>query len=328
MKLQVKVISAILVLLFAGLAGCGLNQVKEKEGYNYISAEELKGKLEAKEELILLDILVEEEYVKGHIAGSIATYAYPVQSEKEKAKLAAVVPLLKDSKLPVIVICPGGGGGATRTVDFLVGQGIANERLIILSRGFNAWPYAGFVRQETALLDKEKGEVRIKAKVNGKYFETATRHGIAFEGGSNGAKAVLAGLGSEKMFHDLLIELGSMPGNNLEAKPEFKGQSIEGDSLNVTINWEGLGKEISISEAIIQSGEQLPMQIKFGGNMERAISFNTGCILCLDSCPVGITSDSSHPWGSVDDKGKEFRGDRNVLPADGTVVTVTFKLAN
>lgn len=328
MKLKTKVISVFLVLILVGLLGCSSNQAPEKEGYNYISAAELKEKLEANEELILLDILVEEEYVKGHIPGSIATYAYPVQTDEERTKLAAVVPLLQESNLPIIVICPGGGGGATRSIDYLVDQGIDGERLIILSGGFNAWPYEELVSEETVVLDKQKGEVRIKAVVNGKYFQTATRHGVVFEGGSNGDKSVLAGLGSEKIFHDLLLELGANPGNNLDAKPEFKEQSIEGDLLDVTITWEGLDKEIPLGDAITQSGEQLPMQIRFGGNIERAHQFNTGCILCLDSCPVGISSDSSHPWGSVDDKGKEFRGNSNVLPADGTVVTVIFRQAN
>ena len=37
------------------------------------------------------------------------------------------------------------------------------------------------------------------------------------------------------------------------------------------------------------------MDIRFGGNLDNARTFHTGCILCLDSCAVGITSNASYP---------------------------------
>jgi thiosulfate/3-mercaptopyruvate sulfurtransferase len=107
--------------------------------YNYISAAALEARLTAKEPIHLVDIQVEEEFAKHHITGATATYAYPVKTEAEKAKLQAVLSKIKADQAPVVVICPRGAGGATRTYDYLLSQGIAAERLLILEKGQEGW---------------------------------------------------------------------------------------------------------------------------------------------------------------------------------------------
>ena len=107
--------------------------------YNYISAADLEARLTAKEPIHLVDIQVEEEFAKHHITGATATYAYPVKTDAEKAKLQAVLTKIKADKAPVVVICPRGAGGATRTYDYLLSQGIAAERLLILEKGQEGW---------------------------------------------------------------------------------------------------------------------------------------------------------------------------------------------
>ena len=107
--------------------------------YNYISAAALEARLTAKEPIHLVDIQVEEEFAKHHITGATATHAYPVKTEEEKAKLQAVLTKLQADKVPVVIICPRGAGGATRTYDYLLSQGIAAERLLILEKGQEGW---------------------------------------------------------------------------------------------------------------------------------------------------------------------------------------------
>jgi rhodanese-related sulfurtransferase len=107
--------------------------------YNYISAADLEARLTAKEPIHLVDIQVEEEFAKHHITGATATHAYPVKTEAEKAKLQAVLTKLQADTAPVVVICPRGAGGATRTYDYLHSQGIAAERLLILEKGQEGW---------------------------------------------------------------------------------------------------------------------------------------------------------------------------------------------
>jgi hypothetical protein len=182
------------------------------------------------------------------------------------------------------------------------------------------------VTDESSLMtvDKEKKEVSMQTEVNGKYFTEPTRHGVVYKDGSNGEKSVLRGLVSEKEFHQALLDIGAQAGNNVTLEDMAKGIKVEGDKLDVTVTWEGLGKEIPFAD-IITSSDPRPMDVRFGGNLERAEQKNTGCILCLDSCAVGITSNSSYVTGESNTV--KFFGNKDVLPEDGTKVTVIFRLA-
>lgn len=111
-------------------------------GYNYISAAELQKRLDAKHPMILVDICPAEQFAKGHIPGSIETNAYPVDTDEQRASLAKVLPKIQASKEDVIIVCPRGGGGAKKTVDYYKSQGVDEKRLIILEKGMDAWPYA------------------------------------------------------------------------------------------------------------------------------------------------------------------------------------------
>jgi thiosulfate/3-mercaptopyruvate sulfurtransferase len=109
--------------------------------YNYLKPEALKGKLEAKEPLNLLDIQVKEGYCEHHLPGAVATFAYPVQTGEEKIRLDAVVGQLQANAAPIVIVCPRGGGGAKRAYDHLLTRGLARERLFILEKGQEGWPY-------------------------------------------------------------------------------------------------------------------------------------------------------------------------------------------
>lgn len=53
----------------------------------------------------------------------------------------------------------------------------------------------------------------------------------------------------------------------------------------------------------------------------------TGCLTCLDSCPVGIISNAAYTYGAVEERNEvEFTGNADVLPEDGTYVAVTYAL--
>lgn len=107
--------------------------------YNYISAAELEARLTANQPVNIVDIQVEEEFAQHHIKGATPTYAYPVKSDTDRAKLDAAVEQLKGNGDPVVVVCPRGAGGAKRTYDYLQQQGIAAERLLILEKGQEGW---------------------------------------------------------------------------------------------------------------------------------------------------------------------------------------------
>ena len=107
----------------------------------------MKTKLATNTPMLLVDIQVKPEFKQHHLPGAIATYAYPVKSDSDRAKLEATLPELKDSNNPVIVICPRGGGGAKRAYTYLKEQGVDEKRLFILEKGQQGWPYADFLAQ-------------------------------------------------------------------------------------------------------------------------------------------------------------------------------------
>lgn len=174
-------------------------------------------------------------------------------------------------------------------------------------------------------VNKEEGTVTFLAQVNGKYLHEPTRHGVVFEGGSNGEKAIFRGLVKTEPFHNALIEIGAKPGNNMTLENKEKTH-VEGDALNVTVSWEGAQKEYKLDE-VIKDSTGKPIVIKFGGNLTKSLDKKTGCLICLDSCPVGITSNSTYTYGAVE-KRKEvgFTGNKELLLADGTLVAVKLKL--
>ena len=175
------------------------------------------------------------------------------------------------------------------------------------------------------IVDTEAKSVTIKCQVNGKYFTEPSRHGIVFSEGSNGEKAILRGLVSEKDFYAALIGLGAVPGDNLSL-PMEPGMYIEGEELDITISWDGSKGEIPF-EDVVKTGNGKPytMDCRFGGNIVNATNKFTGCIFCLDSCAVGITSNNDYATCVVEGtKTEQFYGNADVLPADGTIVNVTF----
>jgi len=108
--------------------------------FNYYTADQTKQAIENKEDIILVDIQVEDEWNQHHIQGAIPTYAYPVDTDEEKAKLDGIMDKLEGEQ-PIIIVCPGGKGGAQKTVAHLESKGIAPERLFILENGQKGWPY-------------------------------------------------------------------------------------------------------------------------------------------------------------------------------------------
>jgi rhodanese-related sulfurtransferase len=117
-------------------------------GYNYISPENLQNKIKGGSPMILLDICPAHKFSKGHIAGSIETNAYPVETELEKQRLAQVLPKIAFSTEDIVIVCPRGGGGAKRTFDFYQSKGVDGKRMLILEKGIDGWPFEKQVKSK------------------------------------------------------------------------------------------------------------------------------------------------------------------------------------
>lgn len=184
---------------------------------------------------------------------------------------------------------------------------------------------AGVTEASPLKIDKAAGTVTFLAQVNGKYFYDSTRHGAVFSGGSNGEKAIFRGLAEPEPFYNGLLEIGAKAGNNMTMENKDK-TNVAGDALDVTVTWAGAAKDYKFDEVVKESNGQ-PIDIHFGGNLKSAQDKKTGCLICLDSCPVGVTSNANYTYGAVETR-KEvgFSGNKDLLPADGTLVAVTLKI--
>lgn len=126
-------IAALTVLLLPVLAWAS--------DYNYITQDAMRTRLDNNDKMAIVDICPVDQFAKGHLPGSIETNAYPVKTDEERAKVHAAMPKLQASAEDIIIVCPGGKGGAKRTYDYYVAQGIDKSRLFILENGMNGWPY-------------------------------------------------------------------------------------------------------------------------------------------------------------------------------------------
>ena len=174
-------------------------------------------------------------------------------------------------------------------------------------------------------IDKAHRSISFLAEVNGKYLFQPTRHFAVYKNGKNGDKSVLRGFVNPVDFYDALLKIHAKAGENMSLKNK-ETTNVKGQEFYVTVNWDGAKRPYSIDEVVTDSNHK-PIHMKFGGNIENAKRLKTGCLLCLDSCPVGIVSNATYTYGAVE-KRKEvsFTGNQNVLPPDGTRVVVTLSI--
>jgi len=123
------------------------DKIITKGDFTYYSADQLKNSIEADSAMLLVDIQVQEEFDAHHITGALATYAYPVKTDDDKAKLDTVLESIESSNSKVVIVCPRGGGGAERTYNYLLEKGVNKDRLFILEDGQEGWPFDELLEQ-------------------------------------------------------------------------------------------------------------------------------------------------------------------------------------
>lgn len=129
-------------------------------------------------------------------------------------------------------------------------------------------------------------------------------------------------------FHDALVAVGCRPGNNLTE--EKTGEYVAGDELIVYATWPGLGHSVPLGEVLSDTSGK-GFRFRFGGNRAAADKERTGCITCLESCWVGITSNGAYPNISPFKRflspNSHFKTKAGVVPAqDGYPVILTYQV--
>lgn len=137
------------IVFMLWIAVLGMAQLVNASGYQYVSAEELKGWLTAEQSVMLVDIQVEKEFAAHHIAGSLETNAFPVKSGADRQRIDPALKLHQANNYgAVVVVCPRGKGGAKRAYDYLSQTGVVDDKLYILTGGMDKWPYRELVAEK------------------------------------------------------------------------------------------------------------------------------------------------------------------------------------
>lgn len=113
-------------------------------GYDLISTEEIKKRLEAGEDMVIIDTMPEDSYRKNHIPGAIGAVLPGKMEDVDPERRAAFVKALGDDKnKPVVIYC-----GRVSCYRSHVGALIAKEEgfthVLRHPGGIDAWLEAGY----------------------------------------------------------------------------------------------------------------------------------------------------------------------------------------
>lgn len=188
------------------------------------------------------------------------------------------------------------------------------------------WP----TRQAPLREDIPGRSVKIYAELSLKHLTETTAHwGIGCSSGSCADKFIFTSPVEPAHLYDALCRTGARPGNNLTLKSY--GQHAAGDELALSVQWAGLARDLSLSSVIFDEAGK-GFLFRFGGNRAAALEQKTGCLTCLESCPVAITSNSLYPHISpfrrVVRPNSRFRGKPEALPnSDLLPVVISYRRA-
>jgi hypothetical protein len=224
--------------------------------------------------------------------------------------------------------------------DFLVAMLMASGAVVLMPDGLLAAasaPLSGrewgpdWPTKDSPLREDIPGRsVNLYAELGLKHLTETTPHwGIGYRGGSCADKFILKSPAEPVHLYDALCRIGARPGNNLTL--DSYGRHVAGDELDLSVQWPGLKKGLSLSEVFFDEAGR-GFRIRFGGNRPAALEQKTGCLTCLESCPVAVTSNSLYPHISGFRRklnpNSRFRGRPEVLPgSDLFPVVVCYRLA-
>lgn len=188
----------------------------------------------------------------------------------------------------------------------------------------NEWSKQGHVSPDHPLVvDAKAREIRVYARVNGKYFYLPTVHNMNYRYGTVGNKALFRAWANPVTFANALMSLGVTPGQHFGAGAT--DQIVKGVDLSVSVTWQGASHPYPMNQ-LVSSSEQQSLDYRFGGTAQMARKAKTGCMMCFQSCPVGTLSNVVYPHGAFYAQNMAFRGRPEMLPPDGTPVTVIVQL--
>ena len=184
-------------------------------------------------------------------------------------------------------------------------------------------------------VDKNAKSVTISARVNGKYFNDSTRHFMVDQNGFNKGKAILTSYCTPDDLYNGLIKAGGVSWsksagitlNNGEKNTVSNAENKNFSKIDVAVSWGNETHNLSDCLTTSKNGSTAPdVDMIFTGNTKAAAKTPSGCMVCMDSCYIGMIANCAYGLCVIDQGNPTLYAREDILPADGNVVKVTFTI--
>jgi len=190
------------------------------------------------------------------------------------------------------------------------------------------------------IIDRAHREIRFTAVVQpgamDRAFGVKGHHAIVWKDGKSKDWALFVSDASDHDVRIALMRIGAKPGENLtpaawnerdddtNAEPDKR---VIGTPIEVLVEWPGSKGRIPLARLIAEEGRPAPvLDLRFGGNEQWQKEFQSGCIVCLYSCPGGAVGNHAHPIRDYVRDGVVYSSIPSRLPPAGTRVTIIMKV--
>lgn len=181
--------------------------------------------------------------------------------------------------------------------------------------------------------DVERGTLRLPATVRASQYDDRPvphHHVVVWKGGGSSGNALFVCDAGDRQVLEALERLGAVPGDNLTADSWYKRKQpeatdpdliAEGTPIDAFVTWEGLEEPLPISD-IFKSGE---VRLRFAGNAALIPEFESGCVICLQSCPGGKVANAAYTMRDYAQGRGRLELREGLLPPNGARVTIILK---
>ena len=188
------------------------------------------------------------------------------------------------------------------------------------------------------VIDRAHREVRFTASVQPKamdrMFGVKGHHAVVWKEGKSQRMALFVSEASDHDVRVALDSLGARRGENLtpdawnarddERNPE-PDKRVEGTRIGVYFEWKN--RRMPLGRVIQEKKRTMPrLDFRYGGNERYQPEFQSGCIVCLYSCPGGAIGNHAHPIRDYVRDGVVYASVPERLPPAGSKVTIVLKV--
>jgi hypothetical protein len=193
-------------------------------------------------------------------------------------------------------------------------------------------------RPSSLVTDVARREVRFTAVVQpgamNRPFGVKGHHAIVWKGGKSHRWALFVSDASDRDVRAALDSLGAKRGENLtpatwhareDPKDPEPDKRVDGSRIGVYLEWRS--RRTPLARVIEEKKHVAPqLDFRYGGHERFQKEFESGCIVCLYSCPGGAIGNHAHPIRDYVRDGVVYASVPERLPPAGSRVTIVLKV--